>query len=335
MANYKITDLDSIAGNTDRAVDVIEIADVDANQSKKATVNQLLDVTSHPVGVDDVQTLTNKTITAPTISSPVLSGTVTGTYTIGGTPTFPAAVVTLTGNQTLTNKILTSPTINTATISNPTLTVDTVSEFTGANGVTVDGLNIKDGKLNTNNSVVTANITDDAVTDDKLDYPRWWQEIAKTTLGVSGDTITVSSIPARKYLMIVAYTAATGGTLQGVSLRFNNDSGANYAERYSVNGGADTTAVSQTSALFRPGTLPSGGSAISEAKIINVATFQKHASMFHSGTVTVGAATAPGRVEGAFLWANTVNQISRIDLINTTGTGDFAIGSEVIVLGHD
>lgn len=49
-------------------------------------------------------TLTNKTITAP-----VLSGTVTGTYTLGGTPTFPAAVVTLTGSQTLTNKTLTAP----------------------------------------------------------------------------------------------------------------------------------------------------------------------------------------------------------------------------------
>lgn len=36
------------------------------------------------VGNTDTQTLTNKTLTAP-----VLGGTVTGTYTIGGTPTFP------------------------------------------------------------------------------------------------------------------------------------------------------------------------------------------------------------------------------------------------------
>lgn len=41
---------------------------------------------SDVVGISDSQTLTNKTITAP-----VLSGTVTGTYTLGGTPTIPAS----------------------------------------------------------------------------------------------------------------------------------------------------------------------------------------------------------------------------------------------------
>ena len=46
--------------------------------------------------------------------------------------------------------------------------VDTVAEKTSANGVTVDGLNIKDSKLVTANSVVNSNITADAVTIDKL-----------------------------------------------------------------------------------------------------------------------------------------------------------------------
>ena len=46
--------------------------------------------------------------------------------------------------------------------------VDTVAEKTSANGVTVDGLNIKDSKLVTANSVVTANITDANVTLAKL-----------------------------------------------------------------------------------------------------------------------------------------------------------------------
>ena len=51
-------------------------------------------------------TLTNKTLTAP-----VLGGTVTGTYTLGGSPTFPSSVSTLTGTQTLTNKTLIDPKI--------------------------------------------------------------------------------------------------------------------------------------------------------------------------------------------------------------------------------
>lgn len=331
MANYKITDLTSIAGDIDQAVDVVEVADVSANQSKKGTVYQLLDVTSHPVGINDSQTLTNKTITAPNISSPVLSGTITGTYTIGGTPTFPAAVVTLTGAQTLTNKILTSPTINTATIVNPTLTVDTVSEYTAANGVTVDGLNIKDSKLNTNNSVVTANITDDAVTDAKLDYPRWWQEIARTTLSGAGDTITVSSIPARKYLMVIIEVVSTGGTVN-TSITFNGDTGANYAFRVSTDGAADSSATSTTS--INTVSTASATPIFAVANVRNIAAQEKLVYAYSIGQNTAGAANLPIRRELAGKWANTAAQITTVTVTNT-GTGDYAIGSEVIVLGHD
>lgn len=126
---------------------------------KKINQSVLLNIAGAPVGTTDSQVLTNKTLTAPTISSPVLSGTVTGTYTIGGTPTFPSAVVTLTGSQTLTNKILTSPTINGGTIDNATVTVDAISGHTSATTVTVANLQIVNGVLNTNSSVVTANLT--------------------------------------------------------------------------------------------------------------------------------------------------------------------------------
>lgn len=158
MANVTINDMDELT-SVDRAADFLEITDAtDSGNSYKASVNSLLDLTSHPVGIDDVQTLTNKTLTAPAMSAPVFSSTITGTYTLGGTPTFPSAVVTLTGSQTLTNKVLTSPTINTATITNPTLTVDTISEYTAGNGVVIDGVTLKDSDVTANDITGTGNL---------------------------------------------------------------------------------------------------------------------------------------------------------------------------------
>ncbi len=81
------------------------------------------------------QTLTSKTLTAP-----VLSGTLTGTYTIGGTPTFPANVVLTTGSQTLSSKTLTAPILSgsvtgTYTLAGtPTITAPAISSpvFSGS-----------------------------------------------------------------------------------------------------------------------------------------------------------------------------------------------------------
>ena len=48
--------------------------------------------------------------------------------------------------------------------------VDTIQENTSANGITVDGLNIKDSKLVTANSVVQTNITDGIINNAKTNF---------------------------------------------------------------------------------------------------------------------------------------------------------------------
>ena len=163
----------------------------------------------------------------------------------------------------------------------------------------------------------------------------WWEEIGRTTLSVAGDTITVSSFPSRKYLQLQIFCIATGGTIS-VAVTCNGDTGANYSRRSSVNGAADTTDVSQAGA--GGGTNISGLSAAENIQIvsnvINVATSEKLFISSASGSNTAGAANAPTRRETVLKWANTTSAITTLSITNT-GTGDFAIGSEMVILGHD
>lgn len=157
-------------------------------------------------------------------------------------------------------------------------------------------------------------------------------EIGRTTLSSASDTITVSSLPARRYLKIVCNVLATGGTVGG-SIRFNNDSGSNYSERYVATGATPfTTLINQTSALFRGGT--GAFSQFVVGYFFNIATLEKSGHYEGSMPGAAGAGNVPNGLNGVIKWANTSNQITRIDLINN-GTGDFAIGSQVVVYGCD
>lgn len=249
------------------------------------------------------------------------------------------AIVGTTDSQTLTNKTLTSPTINTAIINNPTLSTDTIAEFTGANGVTIDGLNIKDSKLNTNNSVITANITDDAVTAAKIDWAAtgagggiWWEELGRTTLVGTADAITVSSLPARTHLRILYFVLSSGGTTS-VEVTFNGDTGANYSRRSFVNGVAGGTATGAANLRL------DGGAAASTKygtmDVLNITAQEKITTAELIDIVTAGAGTAPSDSRQDCKWANTAAQISSVTVSNLTGTGDFAAGSCVVVLGHN
>jgi len=348
-----ITELASI-GTVDGAADVLEITDVSANTSNKTTRNQLLGITGAPVGTTDSQSISNKTIgntnsvTAldsllviqsnsdqtkqAVFNAGSITTATTRTYTL---PNRSDTLVTLAGTETLTNKTLTSPTIATPTITNASITADSISGFSSANNGTIYGLSVTSGQIG------TSGIVDDAITAAKIDWAStganggiWWEELGRTTLSSAGDTISVTSIPARTFLKVIAVLGATGGVADA-GLRFNNDSAANYSERFSSNGGADSTTTGGAQLVFRAGALVVGGTGISVGEIVNFTSQEKIISWQAGGTVTAtGAATAPGRIEGAGKWANTASQITRIDVINFN-VGDFAIGSTVVVLGHN
>jgi hypothetical protein len=156
----------------------------------------------------------------------------------------------------------------------------------------------------------------------------WWEEIGRTTLSGAADVITVSGIPTRKYLMVVSNLYPSGSISS--SLRFNNDSANNYSARDSGNGGADTTRTSQSSISVGA----SNSEMFTQHFIRNVSNKEKVVDYRTTFITAAGAATVPERQEGAGKWANTSTQITRIDFVNTQ-SGDYAAGSEVIVLGHN
>ncbi len=112
-------------------------------------------------GVSAVTTTDSQTLTNKTLSSPVLSGTITGTYTLGGTPTFPSTVVTTTGSQTLTNKNMTSGTNTWPTFNQNT--TGSAATLTTARNISLTGDVAGSTSFNGGSNVsITATVADDS-----------------------------------------------------------------------------------------------------------------------------------------------------------------------------
>ena len=192
-----------------------------------------------------------------------------------------------------------------------------------------DGSGIEAGAIN--NSHLAANIVDSSKVDWNASTGKiWWDELGRTVLGANGDTIAVTSFTAKKYLRLIIHQAPTGTV--STLLRFNNDSGTNYAQRIQTNGAADTTTVSASQITLAGAVATRQFTCFID--ILNIQAQEKVGYSFRVDQNAAGAATAPQREEMAFKWVNTSNQITRVDVINGS-TGDFLAGSGLIVLGHD
>jgi hypothetical protein len=159
-----------------------------------------------------------------------------------------------------------------------------------------------------------------------------WVELARTTLGSANGTINVGSLADKRYYMILHDMQGTSSASGGTEWQFNSDTGSNYAKRDSQNGGADSTATSQTKILaFGTQQQPM----FTVGYLSNLSTKEKLWQWWvnHAGD-SAGAGIAPYRQEGVGKWANTSNAFDEIDYI-TTGAETFDTGSEIVVLGWD
>ena len=311
MTNITINSLPTYSGTSDHVNDIIPIYDYSTASTTGISVNNLITLSSQAVGLTDSQTLTNKTLTTPAISAPVLSGTVTGTYTLGGTPTFPATIVTTTGSQTLTNKTLTSPTINSATISNPTLSVDTITGYSVATNVTAGGVTLNNGAVGgttgTFSGLLTASsgltlssgtltLPNNSVTAPMLATSAITLGYAQVATGTAFNTSSTSYVAVTG--LTVNVTIPAGGRRVKVtvfSYYLGNSSGANGA-KLAIFSGASSAALTTQIADAEVTTGQTGVTG-SVATVISVTSpsagsiWYTAAALATGGTTTVGNAT--------------------------------------------
>ena len=205
------------------------------------------------------------------------------------------------------------------------------SEFTGkwantSNAVsTISAINAGSGDFDTGSELVVLgwDPSDTHTTN-------FWEELADVS-GTNATTLSSGTITAKKYLWIQLY--CDGNTSGAPILRFNSDSGSNYARRYSNNGGADSTSTSEDAIYpyYQSNANP---------KFINmfVINNQSNEKLVISHTIeqnTAGAGNVPFRNELVGKWANTSNQITNITFTDISAGSYFGTSSFIKVWGSD
>jgi len=159
-----------------------------------------------------------------------------------------------------------------------------------------------------------------------------WIEDQRTTLGSAGASIDVTSINDKRYYQTLAFMPVSGSNVQP-RLRFNADSGNNYASRISEDGGSDGTSTS-TSAIIAPNGIFTGNMGFESFYTSNLSSKEKLVQRWHvSNRPSTGAGTAPTRKEQVGKWANTADAIDQMEMNSVSNT--FASGAEMVVLEWD
>ena len=159
----------------------------------------------------------------------------------------------------------------------------------------------------------------------------FWQELANVELSSAGDTLDTSTITAKKYLWIQAFIPEGAG--HHGYIYFNNDTGANYARRGSINGGSDITGAPDDEINWSHDT---NSAKYLNMFVINKSDKEKLCIAEYMDYGSSGAGTAPNRIEWVYKWANTSAQITSVKLYNNqASSNDFPIGTTLKVWGSD
>ncbi len=156
----------------------------------------------------------------------------------------------------------------------------------------------------------------------------WWEEIGRAQV-VSG-VLSVTGLPARKYLKVLITTTNNAATAFDCSVQFNGDTTAQYRASYSTGFGAQIDTGPTTSIPLEASTVQQNGVSYGELDIVNIAIIAKVGKWTNTNNVPIAAMN---HIIGAFRWTDATNLINRVDIVRSAGA--FGAGSEIIVLGHD
>jgi len=162
-----------------------------------------------------------------------------------------------------------------------------------------------------------------------------WERLYSSTLGSSSVSIDtgVAGIAAKDFLRIIVETSQY--TNNGLSFRFNGDTGNSYIIRRSSDGGTDSTTGAYNH--WYNGSGAGVKNRYATFNIINIANKEK-LIIQEQIMATAGASNAPTRIETVGKWINTSAQITDVHLAADEfagGSYTFGVGTTMTVWGTD
>ena len=160
----------------------------------------------------------------------------------------------------------------------------------------------------------------------------FWEQLADVTLGSDASEISSGTITAKKYLWVQVYFQNASNS-DDVLVRFNNDTGSNYAHRHAINYGSDTTATAQSSIKLIDRNAAADVGRFVNFFAINHSAKEKLLIAHGIEEETSGAGNPPTSNECVGKWANTSAQITEIDCF--TASGNIRSGARLRVWGSN
>ena len=164
-----------------------------------------------------------------------------------------------------------------------------------------------------------------------------WKEVARTTLGSANTDILVSSIPDKRYYMILGYGQGYGSAVSNFKHRFNGVTDNYYSSNQAQNGGSASNYTGLNGIQQDKATNGNSG-CIVVGYVASKSGKEKLVQLLTAEMGNTGASVAPvnrKRIAGKYVPSDLTDSISSYTWTQYQGTDQFQSGSEVVILGYD